>query len=140
MNSDPSLRRRKQVVMAAGVDTLLEFFVLAPGGTLHEMLKQNGFTVLHVNPTFLGAPLGMYQRCDKAVKPTSSNAPFQAALLEDTGQTSWRSVLCNVDKYPSSNIKRCAFAPAQRRGKAHDFPRDFLRQKSDGRFQTHRRI
>jgi glycosyltransferase involved in cell wall biosynthesis len=83
----------------------IENFVLCrPGGTLHEMLAQKGFTVFTCKPAIPWAPplCACIKDVIKAVKPDVIHTRLsQAALLGGYwGKRLGVPVLCTVDKYP----------------------------------------
>ncbi|MEG3065638.1 glycosyltransferase [Acetomicrobium sp.] len=116
----------------------IENFVLCrPGGTLHEMLKQNGFTVFTCKPVLPWVPplCACIKDAIKAVKPGVIHTRLsQAALLGGYwGKRLGVPVLCTVDKYPKAKYYKYA---AHLAACSNDVARHMIFQGFDGKKVT----
>lgn len=116
----------------------IENFVLCrPGGTLQEMLLQNGFTVFTYKPALSWAPplCACIKDVIKAVNPAVIHTRLsQAALLGGYwGKRLNIPVLCTVDKYPKAKYYRYATHLA---ACSNDVARHVISRGFDGRKVT----
>ncbi|AFM21222.1 glycosyltransferase [Acetomicrobium mobile DSM 13181] len=116
----------------------IENFVLCrPGGTLHEMLAQKGFTVFTCKPAIPWAPplCACIKDVIKAVKPDVIHTRLsQAALLGGYwGKRLGVPVLCTVDKYPKAKYYKYA---AHLAACSNDVARHMISQGFDGKKVT----
>ena len=116
----------------------IENFVLCrPGGTLHEMLAQKGFTVFTCKPAIPWAPplCACIKDVIKAVKPDVIHTRLsQAALLGGYwGRRLGVPVLCTVDKYPKAKYYKYA---AHLAACSNDVARHMISQGFDGKKVT----
>ena len=116
----------------------IENFVLCrPGGTLHEMLAQKGFTVFTCKPAIPWAPplCACIKDAIKAVKPDVIHTRLsQAALLGGYwGKRLGVPVLCTVDKYPKAKYYKYA---AHLAACSNDVARHMIFQGFDGKKVT----
>jgi len=116
----------------------IENFVLCrPGGTLHEMLAQKGFTVFTCKPAIPWAPplCACIKDVIKAVKPDVIHTRLsQAALLGGYwGKRLGVPVLCTVDKYPKAKYYKYA---AHLAACSNDVARHMISRGFDGKKVT----
>ena len=126
-----------QLLDALRKNGIENFILCRPGGTLHEMLAQNGFTVFTYKPAISWAPPLCTHIKDVicAVNPAVIHTRLsQAALLGGYwGKKLDVPVLCTVDKYPKARYYRYAVHLA---ACSNDVARHMISQGFDGRKVT----